>query len=260
VRYVKISIITVCYNASSFISETIESVLSQDYDDFEYLIVDGGSSDKTVEIIKRYADDPRLVWQSAPDRGISDAMNKGVSLASGDVVAHLNADDYYADESVLTRVATAFRKNPDPDWVSAGFIFVAEDGAHIRAVRARRYSYRRLVRGNILLHPATFISRELFQQVGGFDVSLRYCMDYDLFLRLGAVAPPLMLDDLLACFRVHGDSRTITQSDSAYAEEFLVRSRLLRKKNRALWPYALDYKIKSRLNRWLYKRLHASRH
>lgn len=256
----KFSIITVCYNASSFIAKTIESVLSQDYDAFEYLIVDGGSSDRTVEIIKRYADDPRLAWRSAPDRGISDAMNKGVLLASGDVVAHLNADDYYADRSVLTRVATAFRENPGTSWVSAGFTFVAEDGAHIRAVKARRYSYRRLIRGNILLHPATFISHDLLLQVGGFDVSLRYCMDYDLFLRLGAVAPPLMLDDLLACFRVHGGSRTITQSDSAYAEEFLVRSRLLRKDRRALWPYALDYKIKSRLNRWFYKYLHASRH
>ena len=256
----KFSIVTVCYNASSFIAETIESVLSQDYDDFEYLIVDGDSSDNTVEIIKHYAVDPRLTWQTAPDRGISDAMNKGVSLASGDIVAHLNADDYYADKSVLKRVAAAFRENPEPGWVSAGFTFVAEDGAHIRAVRARRYSYRRLVRGNILLHPATFISRELFQRVGGFDVSLRYCMDYDLFLRLGAVAPPVMLDDLLACFRVHGDSRTITQSDSAYAEEFLVRSRLLRRNGRMLWPYALDYKIKSRLNRWFYKRLQASRH
>ena len=256
----KFSIVTVCYNASSFIAETIESVLSQDYDDFEYLIVDGDSSDNTVEIIKRYAVDPRLAWQTAPDRGISDAMNKGVSLASGDIVAHLNADDYYADKSVLTRVAAAFRENPEPSWVSAGFTFVAADGAHIRPVRARRYSYRRLVRGNILLHPATFISRKLFQQVGGFDVSLRYCMDYDLFLRLGAVAPPVILDDLLACFRVHGDSRTITQSDSAYAEEFLVRSRLLRRNGRMLWPYALDYKIKSRLNRWFYKRLQASRH
>lgn len=254
----KFSIITVCYNADSYIAETIESVLSQDYGDFEYLIIDGASSDDTVEVVRKFQDDPRLTWLSAPDQGIADAMNKGATLATGEVIAHLNADDYYTDKNVLTRVAKAFQQIPQIGWVSSGFTFVTKDRSKIRDVRPRRYSYRRLIRGNILLHPATFISRELFHRVGGFDASLHYCMDYDLFLRLGAVIPPLMLDDLLTCFRVHDDSRTITQSDFAYKEEFLVRSRLLREQGRAIWPYEVDYQIKSRLNRWIYKRLHAA--
>ena len=143
----KFSIITVCYNAASYIAETIESVLSQDYGDFEYLIVDGASSDDTVEIVKKYQDDQRLTWLSARDQGIADAMNKGANLAAGDVIAHLNADDYYADKNVLSRVAEAFQQITEAGWVSSGFTFVTKDRSKIRDVRVRKYSYRRLIRG-----------------------------------------------------------------------------------------------------------------
>jgi len=252
----KISIVTVCLNSRRFIDETIESVLSQDYPDFEHVIIDGGSTDGTVELIRSYAErDARIIWSSESDRGISDAMNKGVSLATGDVVAHLNSDDYFANPAVLSRVAACFKAVPKCDWLTAGLTFVDEDGGFLRDVKVRRYSFRRLLRGNIILHPSTFIRRAFFHEVGGFDLSLKYCMDYDLFLRLGGLAPPYLLDDQLACFRVHNDSRSVVRSTEAYAEEFQVRMNCLGATGRSTWFYLLDHQVKKRLNRLYYKRL-----
>lgn len=252
----KFSIITVCLNSFTFIGQTIESVLSQTYSDIEYIIIDGGSDDGTVETIRQYAEmDRRITWRSESDHGIADAMNKGVALATGDVVAHLNSDDYYANSQVLSRVAEFFSNNQAVLWLTGGFTFVSKKGTFIRDIRVRRYSFSRLIRANILLHPATFIRRNLFNAVGGFDVSLRYCMDYDLFLRLGRVSPPLVLDEQLTCFRVHPASRSVSQADQAYAEEFRVRMNYLRGVGRNSFYYYVDYQIKRQLNRLFYRRL-----
>jgi len=251
----KVSIITVCLNAAPFIDQTITSVLGQDYPDIEYIIVDGGSSDGTIDILRKYAGDKRLQWCSGPDRGISDAMNKGANQAAGDILAFINADDYYPHPGVISRVVECFLKNPDSVWLTGGFDFVASDGVTLRSFRVRRYSFRRLVRGNILQHPSTFVRRDVFQSVGGYDDTLRYCMDYDLFLRFGEIAPPYLLDEKLSCFRVHPDSRTMAESGHSYAEEFLVKSRFLRSRGKCLFLPRLDYEVKRHLNRLFYRRL-----
>jgi len=252
----KISVITVCLNAERFLADCLESVAAQGDSLFEHIIVDGGSTDSTVDIIREYAAaDSRIRWISEPDQGISDAMNKGVALATGDIVSHLNSDDYYAHPHVLSSVVDSFSSNPHYSWLTGGFTLVSEDGTWIRDVRARRYSFRRLVRGNILLHPSTFIKRDLFNAVGGFNVSISYCMDYDLFLRLGSVASPLVVDKQLSCFRVHADSCSVTHSEQAYAEEFKVRKAFLLRHGRSSIYYHLDYQIKRHLNRLYYKRL-----
>lgn len=252
----KLSIITVCLNSRRFIGETIESVLSQDYGDVEHVIVDGGSTDGTLDLIRRYAaDDERVVWVSENDRGISDAMNKGVAMASGEIVAHLNSDDYYAHPGVLSRVADRFHADAGCDWLTAGLTFVDERRLPLRDVRVRRYSFRRLLRGNIILHPATFIRRSVFRGVGGFDLSLRYCMDYDLFLRLGRKSSPCLLDQQLACFRVHPESRSVVHAVQAHAEEYQVRMNWLAEMSRPTWFYRLDYQLKKKLNRLFYNRL-----
>jgi glycosyltransferase involved in cell wall biosynthesis len=252
----KLSVITVCLNSRPFIGETIESVLAQDYPDFEHVIVDGGSTDGTLDLIREYAGrDPRIVWTSGPDRGISDAMNKGAAMASGEVLAHLNADDYYAGPDVLGRVAGCFTARPEIEWLTGGLAFVAMDGTFLREARVRRYSFRRLLRGNIILHPATFMRRSAFREAGGFDPGLHYCMDYDLFLRLGSRSAPLCLDSRLTCFRVHPGSRSVVCSAAAYAEEFQVRLNYLRHAGRSTWLYRLDYRLKSQLNRLFYTRL-----
>lgn len=260
VASLRVSVITVCYNAADYIAQTMASVLAQDYPDLEYIVVDGGSHDGTVAIIEKFANDPRMRWCSEPDAGIADAMNKGVALASGAIIAHLNADDYYTHSQVISRVAGCFRNHPEILWLTGGFDFVSADGIRLRSIRVRRYSFRRLVRGNIILHPSTFIRYDAFQRAGGFDASLRYCMDYDLFLRLGVLAPPYLLDEQLSCFRVHSASRTITQSEQSYAEEFLVRSRFLDARKENVLPYRLAYLVKKHLNRLFYRKLFRAAH
>ena len=254
----KISIITVCYNSERFIGETISSVLTQSNVDLEYVIVDGGSVDGTVEVIQRYAEsDGRIIWCSEPDHGIADAMNKGVAMASGSVVAHLNSDDYYAHPQVLARIDGCFTDNPQASWLTGGFTFVSKNGTFIKNIRVRRYSFSRLVRGNILLHPATFIRRDLFNAVGGFDPTLNYCMDYELFLRLGEIADPITHDEQLACFRVHDASRSLVHAEKAYAEEYRVRMDYLRQHGRLRFFYVLDYHLKRHLNKLFYRSLFA---
>lgn len=252
----RISVITVTLNSERFLAECLASVAAQGDSLHEHIIVDGGSSDATLEIIKSHsATDSRVRWISEPDRGISDAMNKGVALSTGDVVTHLNSDDYYPHPRVLSTVLDSFAKNPMYDWLTAGFTFVSAEGAFIRDIRVRRYSFRRLVRGNILLHPSTFIKRDLFSAVGGFDLSLLYCMDYDLFLRLGSVASPLVVDKQLSCFRAHAGSRSVSNSELAYDEEFQVRINYLRNKGRSTIYYRIDYLVKRYLNKLLYRKL-----
>lgn len=253
---IRISVITVTLNSERFLEECLASVTAQGDYLHEHIIVDGGSTDATLDIVRNHASsDSRVRWISEPDKGISDAMNKGVALATGEVITHLNSDDYYPHPQVLATVRNIFTRNQSEMWLTAGFTFVSEDGSFIRDIRVRRYSFSRLVRGNILLHPSTFIKRDLFNSVGGFNLSLVYCMDYDLFLRLGSVKPPLVVDKQLSCFRAHVGSRSVAQAEQAYAEEFRVRLEYLHSKGRSTAYYHLDYQIKRRLNRLFYRRL-----
>ncbi|UFS69719.1 glycosyltransferase [Geomonas sp. RF6] len=255
----RISVITVCHNSASYLEQTITSVLGQSYRDLEYIIVDGGSCDATVQIIKAHAArDPRVRWVSEPDGGISDAMNKGVRMASGEIVAHLHSDDFYPHERVLEAVASAWVEHGDPHWLTGGVHLVDREGRFLREVKVRRYSCRRLIHSNILLHPATFVRRTSFLACGGFDTSLSFCMDYHLWLRLGALGNPILVPQALASFRVHGGSRSTAQAAAAYAEEFRVRCAFL--EERGLWrlPYRIEYLVKRHLNRLFMNRLAAS--
>jgi len=255
----KISVITICYNSREQIERTIASVLGQSHADLEYVIVDGGSSDGTLEIIRNWAArDPRIIWVSEPDGGISDAMNKGVGLACGEVIAHLHSDEYYLDPCVLAEVAALFSANPERVWLTGGFHFVDQGGRFLREIPVRRYSYRRLIHCNIILHPATFIRRGAFLAVGGFDLTLRYCMDYHLWLRLGALGEPLLLQRALACFGVHDGSRSTMEAAAAFAEEFQVRLKFLEARGNWQFPYRVEYQLRKRLNRRFMKRLIAS--
>lgn len=252
----RVSVVTVTLNSERFLPECLASVATQGDYLQEHIIVDGGSTDGTLEIIrKQAAADSRVRWISEPDKGISDAMNKGVALATGDIITHLNSDDYYPQPGILSTVVNCFLCNPPVTWLTGGLTFVSENGSYIRDIRVRRYSFRRLVRGNILLHPSTFIKRDLFNAVGGFNVSLSYSMDYDLFLRLGNIFSPMAVDKQLSCFRIHASSRSGAQSEQAYAEEFQVRMNYLRSKGRATAYYRLEYQVKRHLNRMIYRNL-----
>jgi glycosyltransferase involved in cell wall biosynthesis len=255
----KISIIMVTLNADRFLRNSIESVISQDYDDFEYLIIDGCSTDRTLAIVEEYvALEPRLRVQSEPDAGIADAMNKGWQLASGDVVGYLHADDYFADRFVLRRIASAFAGNQDAVWCTGGMRHVDSAGGLLKEFFPRRYTFRRLLRGNIIFHPATFVKREELVKIGGFSPCLKYAMDYDLWLRLGRVSAPLILADILACFRVHGGSISCRYADAAFVEEWQVRTRYLHTGTATYmvhyWYYVLKRMVQAKKFRCLLSR------
>lgn len=252
----KFSIITITMNSREYLDETISSILSQDYRNIEYIIVDGGSTDGTLERIEEFArQDDRIRWISEPDRGIADAMNKGVLLATGDVIAHLHSDDRYADNSVLSQVATEFARHPEALWLTGGEYLVDDAGKSLREIRVRTYSYRKLIRSNFILHAATFIRRTAFHEAGGFDINRKYAMDYDLWLRLGALGAPLRIDKPLACFRFHGGSLSTAETEKAFAEELAIRKAFLCGQPVRFFFHYLYYRVKKIRNRMFVQRL-----
>jgi glycosyltransferase involved in cell wall biosynthesis len=176
------SIITVTYNSTAFLEETIQSVLSQDCGDFEYIFIDGGSTDGTMEIIKRAAaEDFRIRWISEPDNGISDAFNKGIRMAAGDIVGIINSDDTYAD-GAFGAVAAAFAANPGCDVVHGDMLRIQGTTPLFRLKAAPVDN--RIWHDMPLNHPATFVQRRAYERVGLFDTRLKVAMDYELVLRL----------------------------------------------------------------------------
>lgn len=172
-----ISIVTVVYNGVSTIEQTLISVLRQTYSHVEYIIVDGASSDGTIDIIRRY--DPALsLWISEPDQGIGDAMNKGIKLASGDYVLMLHSDDYLHANDCLENVAPYLRQGHDI--VSGRLMLDHGDGLQQRQPRPWNW---RLNFKTSLWHQATFCHRGLFERIGLFNTGLQIAMDYDFFLR-----------------------------------------------------------------------------
>lgn len=245
-----LSVVTICLNSKAYLAKALESVRVQNYADIEQIVVDGGSTDGSVEIILQAADlCDSFKWVSESDQGISDAMNKGLEMASGDIVAYLHADDFYPDNDILRRVVEVFRTNPEAFWLTGGMRMVDLKGQVIQKFPVRNYSFRRLVRSNIIFHPSTFIRRSILHEVGGFRPELRYAMDYDLWLRLGEKGAPLLVDNDLACFRVHSGSLSSVNVDAAFAEEQQVRLDYLQRTGRVIWPHRLWYQVKRPLNR-----------
>lgn len=222
----RFSVITVCLNPGRYLEETIGSVLAQSCGDFEYWLIDGGSTDGTLEILVRHAaEDSRIRWCCDPEVGIAAAMNRGLDFASGDVVAFLHADDRYSGPQILAAVERGFRAAPQALWLTGGLREINESSAVLRELPVRSFSYRRLLRNNIIYHPATFVRREAFTRIGRFDSGLRYAMDYDLWLRLGKFADPATLAEPLAEFRVHEGSLSSRERKAALDEEYDVRCR-----------------------------------
>ncbi len=179
----KISILTVSFNSAATIKDTIESIRSQNYKDIEYIIVDGNSKDGTLEIIRSYETSVSK-WVSEPDKGIYDAMNKAVAMATGDVVGILNSDDFYSSNDIITQVAASFA-NEMVDAVFGNLVFV--DPANLKKV-VRKYSSAnwnpdKFARGFMPAHPTFFVRRKYYQQFGLFKTDYRIAADYELLIR-----------------------------------------------------------------------------
>jgi glycosyltransferase involved in cell wall biosynthesis len=180
---VKISVITVVYNGASTIEDTILSVAAQSHSDVEHIVVDGGSTDGTVQIIERHRDKLAQVI-SEPDEGIYDAMNKGIARATGEVVGTLNSDDVYADERVLATVAEAFL-DPDLDACYGDLVYVDRERTDrvVRYWTSRPYEPGLFERGWMPAHPTFYVRRRVYERCGGFDLEYRIQSDFELTMR-----------------------------------------------------------------------------
>ena len=216
----KFSIITCTWNSEPYLERSIASVLCQDYPAIEYIFVDGGSTDGTIERIQRIAREVKIV--TGIRGGISRAMNEGLRLATGEVIAHLHSDDYYLHAGVVSAVAAKMQAT-GAQWLFGRMMSDVDGQLAPENYVVPRYSYQRLLKGNFIPHPATFIRKSLFERIGGFNPQYKYAMDYDLWLRLGAVAEPLQLDEHLAAFRFHAGSLSTANELATLAEDFKVR-------------------------------------
>jgi glycosyltransferase involved in cell wall biosynthesis len=202
-----VSIVTPSFNQAAFIEATIESVLAQDYPQIEYLIVDGGSTDGTLDILRRYGG--RVRWISEPDGGQADAINKGFRLTRGMVLAWLNADDVYALQAVSRAVRT-LQAHPQAALLYGRAEFIDRAGRRIGpCTHVEPFDLQRLIHQiDFIVQPATFFRRESFMQVGELDTSLRYCLDYDLWIRLALRYPVHYLPEVLAHARIYPETKT----------------------------------------------------
>ncbi len=183
----KITIVTVVYNAADTLEQSILSVRSQLWKEVEHIVIDGASTDGSLEIIQRHGD-KLSQWVSEPDQGIYHAMNKGLSLATGDIVGFLNADDIYQDEHVLADVASCFA-NDSVDGCYGDLVYVAKDNPDkvIRYWQSRDYRPGLFESGWMPAHPTFFVRRKVYQEFGCFDTRLRFQSDFELTARLMAV-------------------------------------------------------------------------
>lgn len=202
-----VSLITPSYNAMPYLAATIESVLGQDYPNIEYLIMDGGSTDGTVELLKGF--DTRLRWVSEQDAGQSDAIARGFEQTGGAIIGWLNADDVLKPGAVRTAV-DAFLAHPEAALIYGNADFIAADGRTLGPCTVvEPYSQHRLIHyGDYIIQPAAFFSRQAYEAVGGLNKSLNWAMDWDLWIRLARRYDVIYIEKELASYRWLGSNKT----------------------------------------------------
>jgi glycosyltransferase involved in cell wall biosynthesis len=220
----RLSVIVPSYNQAEFLGRTLESIVSQGYPDLELIVMDGGSTDGSLEIIERYRDRIAHV-SSGPDGGQSAAIAEGFARATGEFISWLNSDDTY-EPGALLAIGTFLRDHPEVRFVYGDMNLIdAEDRliAHKRSIRfnlgVMRYAFLTVPQ------MSAFWSRALYQEVGGVDGSLRFCMDYDLFLKLATRHAPVRVNRTIGNFRIHGTSKTSTLEDVRQREDRLIHER-----------------------------------
>lgn len=178
----KISIITVAYNSEKTIADTLEAVAIQTYQDIEHLVIDGASKDSTVEIVRSHAN-PKIRLISEADKGIYDAMNKGLAQATGEVVGFLNSDDFYADANVLAKIANAFQ-NPDVDACYADLVYVSQNNSQVvRYWKSKPFVSGDFAKGWCPAHPTFYVRKSVIDRLGFFDRAFKLAADVEFMMR-----------------------------------------------------------------------------
>jgi glycosyltransferase involved in cell wall biosynthesis len=219
VSWPRISVVTCSYNQGAFLEETIRSVLLQGYPDLEYVIIDGGSTDESVEIIRRYA--PWLsFWVSEPDEGQSEALSKGFARSTGDILAWLNSDDIYC-RGALSSVGSYYQQHPETGLLYGDSEVIDADGAVIERLKGQQTDVESLLVRNVIPQPSAFFSRRAFDKAGGINTKLHFIMDYELWVRMVLQGTTLhYVPELLSRFRWYQVSKSGSYS-TQFGYEYL---------------------------------------
>jgi glycosyltransferase involved in cell wall biosynthesis len=215
-----VSIITPSYNQARYLEQTIQSVLAQSYPALEYIIVDGGSTDGSQAIIRKYANQLAW-WVSEPDLGQADALNKGLRRARGEVVAWLNSDDVYLPGAVGAAVL-ALEANPAAGMVFGDAITINEEGVELNRLVFGDWGLQELMRFRIICQPAVFMRRRALEQAGGLDQAYHFLLDHHLWLRLAQRAPVCHVAATWAAARYHMAAKNVSQAAGFGQEAFRI--------------------------------------
>lgn len=215
-----VSIITPSYNQSKYLEQTILSVLNQDHPRIEYIVIDGASTDGSMEIIGKYAD--RLAyWESVKDKGQADAINKGFARASGDIVAWLNSDDYYLPSTVSAAVKV-FEENPDAVLVYGNMLAVDENGATFNTFTYKQGTLEDLLCFQIIGQPAVFMRRSALQKTNGLDTSFHFLLDHFLWIKIAGHGQILHVNQIWSAARYHAEAKNRAKAAEFGLEAFRI--------------------------------------
>lgn len=178
----KFSIITVCYNSANTIRETLDSLFSQNYENVEFILVDGSSNDETMDIVKDYESNFDIII-SEPDNGMYDALNKGISVASGEIIGLLNSDDLYSNNNILNLIANKFNDDPQLDAIIGDIAFVNKSNKIIRHCSANKWNISKFKFGNMPPHPSFYCKKSCYNKYGYYNTSFKIAGDFELLLR-----------------------------------------------------------------------------
>lgn len=215
-----VSIVTPSFNQGRFLARTIDSVLAQDYENLEYIVIDGGSTDASLDILRTFGD--RVRWHSGPDAGQAAAINAGFRLARGDVRGYLNSDDVLCPGAVR-RVVESFAETPDCDLIYGRALYIDEEDHVIGSYCTWDYSFEQLVAENPICQPAAFWTKRIAERVGPFDERLHYALDYDYWFRIAKAGGKMRhVADTLAASRLHPETKTLSSRPAIFKEIFAV--------------------------------------
>jgi len=215
-----VSIITPSFNQATYLERTIRSVLEQDYPSIEYIVVDGASTDGSVDLIRKY-EDKLSWWISEKDSGQADAVNKGLAKAKGDILAWLNSDDYYLPD-VVTKVVQAFRDNPDAVIIYGDLLAVDENGQTLNRLTYKQLSLDDLLCFQIIGQPAVFFRHSVYDKIGGLDASYHFLLDHQYWIRMALHGNILHVPQLWAAARYHKDAKNRAKAEEFGGEAFRI--------------------------------------
>lgn len=224
-RCLRFSIITPSLNQGRFVEKTIQSVINQDYTDIEYVVIDGGSTDNTVDVIKKYQSYMKY-WVSEPDRGQTDAIRKGFEKSSGDIIGWINSDDCYYSKDVFRKIADVFKSNPDVNICYGDNIYINENDSVLYLRKAVPfYSKKLLYIWNYINQPTVFFRRKILDEFE-LDLSLHYIMDYEYWLRISGRYKFKYVNSIISASRWHAGCKTISNAQAFVDELEKVHARI----------------------------------